>query len=807
MVLGFLFMCIFSRAYSQRERRRFKEEKQQSLILQMLGGLVKNHHDGIVATVGERIILRNSRVSQIFESNSPEKIIDIPNQHDSTIREQKQNGNYSLEKIALPEEFDRKQSRNKSLNSSENFNARDDNQRDKRIISSLKNTFCTSDDGNFSLNINPSDPRTLCSPSNPGAYTHNHDENNEQNVLSTSANGNVSIWEFIQQQEKQKCELSNLFDQRKEECKEAPESLQYRSVQSVGKNEEDIEEGKYEQTNGKKLLKSFNVRKSLYFSQNSNNQRNKISVKKKSEGLQFQIIKSLDKGEDLDQKQKQLQVFTQVVAMGSEKVVITTIRDMSQWLELERQRNITNTQTVAFASAAHEFRNPLNAINASLELLKPKIDLSQESQLYYQIAKSCSNLMLFLVKDILDFAQMESKSLILNKELTNVIILIKECLEALSFKAQEKGLSLSANSFGVSSLQILTVPNRVMQILINLLSNAVKYTQCGHVAVDVAKDELEGVLKIIVEDSGVGMSHEQVDKLFKPYTKIMSNRNMNKEGVGLGLAVSRNIARALGGDITVESKEGKGSRFTLILPYSRPTSLDTQINNQAIQEQNETQFTLNSEHEQEVQFPYQDWNDSYILPSALRAMNTSQAPHTQQALLEPSDSLTIHKQDVTPNASPSPQQLINCNSLQVNSCNCPQILIADDERFNNIVLEGFIEKNGCGRVDTATNGEQALKQVLANAKGEANQYCKSGSKHRPYQFVFLDYHMPIMDGVQAAKRIRQLQTAGEIPNTTQLVLVTGDSIANDSYLRRLFDKILCKPVNSEDIKKILSAIK
>ena len=86
-------------------------------------------------------------------------------------------------------------------------------------------------------------------------------------------------------------------------------------------------------------------------------------------------------------------------------MILTTVRDISHLLELERQKNITRMQTLAFASAAHEFRNPLNAINASLELLEPLI--RDEGMHYFKIAKNSSNLMIFLVKDILDFAQIE----------------------------------------------------------------------------------------------------------------------------------------------------------------------------------------------------------------------------------------------------------------------------------------------------------------------------------------------------------------------------------------------------------------
>ena len=252
---------------------------------------------------------------------------------------------------------------------------------------------------------------------------------------------------------------------------------------------------------------------------------------------------------------------------GANKIIITTIRDMSYWLELEKQKNITSMQTLAFASAAHEFRNPLNAIMTSLELLEPLIDHDKGGH-YFQIARSCSNLLIFLVKDILDFAQLESESLILNMAVINLEQTIQECVNALSFKAQERGIKLMNTALmGIPRL-INTDGNRLMQIIINLLSNAIKYTKQGFVTVETSLDpEKPDSIRIAVEDSGVGMNPAQVAKLFQPYTKIMSNRNLNQEGVGLGLAVSRNIARALGGDITVESEQNRGSRFTLHLPF------------------------------------------------------------------------------------------------------------------------------------------------------------------------------------------------------------------------------------------------
>lgn len=92
---------------------------------------------------------------------------------------------------------------------------------------------------------------------------------------------------------------------------------------------------------------------------------------------------------------------------------MTTIRDMSKWLQLEQEKTVSAMKTVAFASAAHEFRNPLNGIIQSLDLLSDMIDLQRGGK-FYNTAKSCANLMLYLVNDILDFSQIEAKKFLLN---------------------------------------------------------------------------------------------------------------------------------------------------------------------------------------------------------------------------------------------------------------------------------------------------------------------------------------------------------------------------------------------------------
>lgn len=114
---------------------------------------------------------------------------------------------------------------------------------------------------------------------------------------------------------------------------------------------------------------------------------------------------------------------------------------MSFWLDYVKEVSVSKVKSLAFASAAHEFRNPLNAIVASIELLEPLIDLERGYKLYTTV-RNCSNLMLYLVNDILDFSQIEQKKFLLNLDLIKIEALLEDCLSVLSFKAEAKCIGL-----------------------------------------------------------------------------------------------------------------------------------------------------------------------------------------------------------------------------------------------------------------------------------------------------------------------------------------------------------------------------
>eukprot|EP00347_Sterkiella_histriomuscorum_P002912 403366314 len=284
------------------------------------------------------------------------------------------------------------------------------------------------------------------------------------------------------------------------------------------------------------------------------------------EGVNFKMKQQDQNG---NMKSKQLQVFSQIINTGQKTFVVTTIRDMSHWMELEKEKNLTLYKTQAFASAAHEFRNPLGAIINSLELLKDSID--QRGNKFYVTAKNCSNLMLYLVNDILDYSQLESQKLLLNYELTKIQEILEVCTSVLKFRAELKDLEFSYSVDNSFPEQFMIDQNRLRQILINLLSNAIKYTDEGFVRIHCYFQSYKQQIVIEVQDSGVGIEKTQIENLLIAYKKIMKNRNMNKEGCGLGLTISKNLSKAMGGDLKVSSVVGQGSVFAIVLPFNPPS--------------------------------------------------------------------------------------------------------------------------------------------------------------------------------------------------------------------------------------------
>jgi len=241
-------------------------------------------------------------------------------------------------------------------------------------------------------------------------------------------------------------------------------------------------------------------------------------------------------------------------------------------LELERAKEealaANRAKSEFLAHMSHEIRSPLTAILGFADnLLEPKLAADEVVSAAETIKRNGQHL-LEIVNDILDISKIESCRFEVDSLSCSPAQILLDVLEVLEPRARSKGLKITLDWTPGVPATITTDPVRLKQILLNLVSNAVKFTKVGEVKLGVRLLERPGhepLLQFIISDTGIGMSLEQQAGLFKAYQQGGSWVSRTYGGTGLGLAISRELARKLGGDISLESEPGRGSRFNVVV--------------------------------------------------------------------------------------------------------------------------------------------------------------------------------------------------------------------------------------------------
>ncbi len=241
--------------------------------------------------------------------------------------------------------------------------------------------------------------------------------------------------------------------------------------------------------------------------------------------------------------------------------------------ELEVARNLaeeaSRAKSAFFANMSHELRTPLNSVIGYSEMIIEDLDAIGQLRMTDDLLKirNAGKHQLQLINDILDISKIEAGKMSVYTERFSVAPLVDEVTAATQIAAQRNGNRISVAVAGDCG-EMDTDMTKTRQILLNLVSNACKFTQDGEVTVNALMKD--GEVEFTVSDTGIGMTPEQLSRLFQPFTQADSSTTRKYGGSGLGLAISRRLAEMLGGSLTVTSEAGKGSTFRVVLPATLP---------------------------------------------------------------------------------------------------------------------------------------------------------------------------------------------------------------------------------------------
>ncbi len=297
--------------------------------------------------------------------------------------------------------------------------------------------------------------------------------------------------------------------------------------------------------------------------------------------LEAQSQKLLASEEELRVQQEELlqsnQELEERTSLLEEKNLLIEQRNLDiqqKSIELEQS---TKYKSEFLANMSHELRTPLNSILLLSKLMTESDDLDEQYVEYAEVMQSSGQGLLTLIDEILDLSKIESGKMTLEIDEVQLQTVTNDMRMLFSPMAKDKNLELNIITETSASKRLRTDKVRLEQILKNLLSNAIKFTSEGSITLQVSGNETQQKIVFKVIDTGIGIAKDKMRLVFEAFQQADGSTQRKYGGTGLGLSISRELAKLLGGEITLESKEGEGSTFTLTLPIDAEQAKESPI--------------------------------------------------------------------------------------------------------------------------------------------------------------------------------------------------------------------------------------